>query len=734
MRFIDDNQKRKAVEGGRTLTIDPLSNPIILKKAADDIKQVWRNIHQNFKDNLQAEKAFDEYDSKYRQKYGKIKLLGMSEPIPLQDIYTAVQFLNKLSLSRFLSLESLEASYRESLQRRFQVGIERGDRDDISVAKKYPRLMVLGGPGSGKSTYLKRLGLEALNGKAGAFKDALTPVFLELKHFKSDEINLKTAIAEELGSVGFPLSETFVTKLLEEGKLLVLLDGLDEVPRANINDCIDAIEAFVVQYEQNRFVASCRTAAYKRSCQSFTDVELANFDDKQIEQFIQNWFCSEPDTAQQCWEALNQPDRKAAKELAQTPLLLTSLCQVYEDDKSFPLNRNGLYRRPLDILLEKWESQKGVLREQIYQRFHAELEKVLLSEIAYHGFVADQIFFPQQQLVDQIRAFLADGVDNPKYLDAKAVLNAIAMQQGILAERAADIFSFSHLTLQEYLTAEYIDAHHLTKELVTEHLTDVRWREVFLLIAGGMRGGADELLLQMEKQAQKYINLPKLQALLFWAEQITASSDAKYNSITKRAMALIVVFSFSRTLSLSPALSRVLNLDCILDLNRILFGAFFRVFDFDCSPDSALTHPLYRFLYSAISSALDLDRVLDLDFALKLCVALAETKIFQGVDWKMLMSQLDEMARELSNSDRLNEKPKDFVEQFHQVWCDALHLERSRIELSGQYLTAITDYLYANELIVACKETAIQVSQKTWYEIQGRMLLPVESLEGRTET
>ena len=104
MRFIDDNQKRKAVEGGRTLTGDPLSNQIILKKAADDIKQVWGNIHQNFKDNLQAEKAFDEDDSKYRQKYGKIKLLEMSEPIPLQDIYTAVQFLNKLSLSRFLSL------------------------------------------------------------------------------------------------------------------------------------------------------------------------------------------------------------------------------------------------------------------------------------------------------------------------------------------------------------------------------------------------------------------------------------------------------------------------------------------------------------------------------------------------------------------------------------------------------------------------------------------------------
>ena len=106
--------------------------------------------------------------------------------------------------------------------------------------------MVLGGPGSGKSTYLKRLGLEALNGKAGAFEKAFTPVFLELKSFKSDEVNLKAAIAEELGTVGFPHSETFLTKLLEEGKLLVLFDGLDEAPTANVNAVIDAEEAIRV--------------------------------------------------------------------------------------------------------------------------------------------------------------------------------------------------------------------------------------------------------------------------------------------------------------------------------------------------------------------------------------------------------------------------------------------------------------------------------------------------------
>jgi predicted NACHT family NTPase len=69
------------------------------------------------------------------------------------------------------------------------------------------------------------------------------------------------------------------------------------------------------------------------------------------------------------------------------------------------------------------------------------------------------------------------------------------------------------LTLQEYLTAQYIDDHRLVEKLVTEHLTDQRWKEVFLLVAGVMRGGTDDLLLLMENEVQKYINTPKLQAL-----------------------------------------------------------------------------------------------------------------------------------------------------------------------------------------------------------------------------
>lgn len=304
-------------------------------------------------DKRQAAKASKQYAEKYQNRYGSLKLLGMQQAVPLASVYTAVRFLDELSIRQFESLEALEQAYRKSQKRRLQTR-KSGNKDGITVANKNQYLMVLGRPGAGKSTFLRKIGLEALMGKKeGGFKHECIPVFLELKRFNTDEIDLKKSIAEEFQNFGFPASEEFATKALEQGKLLVLLDGLDEVPKNHLNVVIESIHDFVNQYDKNRFIASCRIAAYRSSFNRFTDIELADFDDAQIQQFIHNWFQSELDkqsgTAEKCWEILNEPSNIAAKELAQTPLLLTFLCLVYDRSQSFPNNRSTLYRKALDI-------------------------------------------------------------------------------------------------------------------------------------------------------------------------------------------------------------------------------------------------------------------------------------------------------------------------------------------------------------------------------------------------
>ena len=212
---------------------------------------------------------------------------------------------------------------------------------------------------------------------------------------------------------------------------------------------------------------------------------MADFDDKQIEQFIHNWFNTELDkqdkTADKCWSLLNEPSNEAAKELAQTPLLLTLLCLVYDKSQSFPPNRSELYCKAIRILLEEWAASKRLERDEIYQGLHTELEEMLLAQIAYKGFESDQLFYGQKELVGQIKTFLANNLNAPQNLNGEKVLTTIEVQQGILVERVENVYSFSHLTFQEYLTAQYIVDDNSIKDLVAHHLTDTRWQEVFFI-------------------------------------------------------------------------------------------------------------------------------------------------------------------------------------------------------------------------------------------------------------
>ncbi len=196
----------------------------------------------------------------------------MSRPVNLDDVYVSVQLLNPETLKVFESVENLKDWFQKKGDRGFQrKDIEKQPGIDIANEEQY--LMVLGGPGMGKSTFLRKVGLEALKGKRkGGYDYTAIPVFIELKQFRSGEIDLEKAIAEEFKNCGLPKYQECTSKFLEKGKLLVLFDGLDEVPTELMSDMVTKIQNFVDRYNQNRFITSCRIAAYRGNFTRFTDV------------------------------------------------------------------------------------------------------------------------------------------------------------------------------------------------------------------------------------------------------------------------------------------------------------------------------------------------------------------------------------------------------------------------------------------------------------------------------
>jgi hypothetical protein len=626
-----------------------------------------------------------------------IKVLKMSKPMDLESIYINVKCLG--NLVRDYYDENLENKYRESKQRRFNFRDD-GKKDGLLLANQEQYLMVLGDPGIGKSTFLRKVGLEALKGKQGSYQHPLTPVLLELKNFKENEINIQVLIEEEFKICGFPNVEKNITNKLEKGELLILLDGLDEVPTANVYNVIEKIQDFVDRHHKNRFILSCRTAA-RTHLQRFTDIEIVEFDDQQIQSFIEHWFSSELDrkneTAKNCWELLQKEEYKSAKELAHTPLLLTFLCLVYDENQSFPTNRSRLYQDALRILLEKWSAEKRLPnRGLVYENLSIEQEEILLSEVAYQNFVADKLFLEKREIVKQIKDHLKQNLNAPQHLDGEKVLKTIEIEQGILVERARSVYSFSHLTLQEYLTAQYIYDNDLIEETVKNHITETRWQEVFLLVAGLMRGKADKLLLAMEKEAHNYLKTPlgqKLVPILQWADEMTKDSvDSPIKPVGRRAIAnyLVIanVFAYGIAIAYVPEIIHVIAINIATVITEILF-----------TPDL-------------------------IDEFVLLVNLLAQDRIVSKVNFYQLIADLEAFKQNIPDDKATKKERREFADQFLKMWNTAFNLTPELINLSThQEIGEIEKrYFYINRLILDCQKVAVNISPTVWLEIEDRML------------
>lgn len=707
--------------GIETTIVTALTNNFI----GQMIKSGWEGINKNELLNKDVGQLFKEgkylflreYTQRYWDRHGMIKVLKMSKPMDLESIYINVKCLG--NLVRDYYDENLENKYRESKQRRFNFRDD-GKKDGLLLANQEQYLMVLGDPGIGKSTFLRKVGLEALKGNKGSYQHPLTPVLLELKNFKENEINIQVLIEEEFKICGFPNVEKSISNKLEKGELLILLDGLDEVPTANVYNVIEKIQDFVDRHHKNRFILSCRTAA-RTHLRQFTDIEIVEFDDQQIQSFIEHWFSSELDrkneTAKNCWELLQKKEYKSAKELAHTPLLLTFLCWVYDDKQSFPTNRSCLYQNALRILLETWSAEKRLPnRGLVYENLSIEQEEILLSEVAYQNFVADKLFLEKREIVKQIKDHLKQNLNAPQHLDGEKVLKTIEIEQGILVERARDVYSFSHLTLQEYLTAQYIYDNDLIEEAVKNYVTETRWQEVFLLVAGLMRGKADKLLLAMEKEAHNYLTTPlgqKLVPILQWADEMTKDSvDSPIKPVGRRAIANYLVIAEVNDAIANTYTQSDLPLATIHAIAKAILRANANEIFKAYAHEFAYPIPITNFI--AIPT---------INQYVKLVNLLAQYRILSKVNFSQLIADLEAFKQIIPDDKATTKERQEFFDQLFKMWNTAFNLTPELLNLSNYEIDDIDNhYFYINRRILKCQKVAVNISPTVWQEIEDRML------------
>ncbi|NJN68826.1 MAG: hypothetical protein HC884_20055, partial [Chloroflexaceae bacterium] len=190
---------------------------------------------------------------------------------------------------------------------------------------QHPRLVLLGEPGSGKSTALRHLamrlaeaGLDATSDPAAHLEGwhrlgeqgRLLPLFLPLLPFSrfllerpgqaGSADDLWNYLASTLETKGrYEGLAAAVHEELEAGRVLLLLDGLDEVVGAETRcRVVSAVQDFARAYAQGRIVVSCRVRAYEGErnqawqLPGWPTATLADWTVGQMQHFVRAWYAA----------------------------------------------------------------------------------------------------------------------------------------------------------------------------------------------------------------------------------------------------------------------------------------------------------------------------------------------------------------------------------------------------------------------------------------------------------
>ncbi len=627
--------------------------------------------------------------------HSTMPLWGVDRWVPLGDLFVDVNILEELSSSRKSELDDLWQDFSNNPSDRSldRIGLGRKQQrvSGLEVLEKNTNLMVVGKPGSGKTTYLQRVVTECNGGNLQAHR---IPVLIKLREFVEDGRDVAYSLELYLERC-WRLSDAETQLIFNRGRVLVLLDGLDEVAGEDGKNITKEIKRFARVYPQVQVIVACRTQSQESRFERFDYVEVADFYQPQVEAFAEHWFkavmgdesaglAKSKEFLEQLFLKANQPIR----ELAITPILLSLTCAVFHQTGKFYSKRSKLYEEGLELLLEQWDERRGIERDEIYRDLSVERKLELLSYLAVKKFEQPQyVLFEQAEIEDYIAEFLGIG-----QRDSRAVLRTIEAQHGLLIKRAQKVWSFSHLTFQEYLVGKWF-CDREDWDSLTSNFKQRYWREVFL-ISLEITQNADALIFLMKEECDALLaEEEKLQQFLRWLDKKTQSNNEVYKPPAIRAFFLEI--AIDRDLGNVSLINDVYAMICHIP------GLESANYD-DPSFNLSIAN-VHHYSWGAYITN-KLDQNLSYAKLLKLSVSSKALEWWEGLENHVMI--LWALINEYS--------------EIYQKW-----------QLSDQQQHLLWNYYDANKLIVDGLSNACHVSSQVRKEIEDTLLLPLAEIEKR---
>jgi hypothetical protein len=481
-------------------------------------QKIWQRLEKSWLDTIAGKidetvqrllsQYYKQYQEYFQSEYQDINVKGLktrARSTKLEYI-----FIERQMKRTFSGQASTDLLHQVSGTSRKKLYINEEIYTSEKILYDRDHMVILGPPGSGKTTMLQHFGLLLLlhsrrpskNNKRLPYRlpvllflrDHATAIQQQADYSLNDAVRVATNKWQQ-GKRGKVMPPGWIERYLQKGHCLVLLDGLDEVPDVEARtSVIEWVQSQMLAYQRNRFLITSRAYGYsKNRLDKVIEVEIGPLTPGQVREFLHRWYQAEEileekrkngggyDHDRVCARA----DRKAEDLLSRlhqtprldvlkvNPLLLTMIATVHNYYDSLPGTRAMLYQQICEVFLDNRQE-----RHRISQNLRAEQRQMVLEVLAYE-MMQQKVLEIEQSSAQNIIQKSLERVSNSNIKPA-LFLQSIEQKSGLLLERENGMYAFAHETFQEYLAMKYIQEQHLESDLV-KYIKEGWWHEVIQL-------------------------------------------------------------------------------------------------------------------------------------------------------------------------------------------------------------------------------------------------------------
>jgi hypothetical protein len=311
--------------------------------------------------------------------------------------------------------------------------------------KDHARVVIIGAPGAGKTTVLRRI-LQEATASARQRSDTV-PIYLQLRNFKP--MHLTVAGLSRLLESQDTSEPADLKDIATSQRIMLLLDGLDEVadPAAR-REILDRLTELCAHMRQLRVRLTSREATYANELQGFVVTRLLPFSDSQVQQWSRQFVATR--CGEDVWRTFTNALAQSAgvSEMASNPLLLSMISSSFAHNSVAMNDEASIYGECLNVLVRNWDKTRSITRYVDPQITPRLLDRAM-SAISARLTDTQRTEFTLEDVAHVTS--LQVGIECSPLVVVDACRSA-----GIVRPSGSSRYQFTHRSFQEYLAARHL--------------------------------------------------------------------------------------------------------------------------------------------------------------------------------------------------------------------------------------------------------------------------------------